>query len=121
MSPLDAYMRNSVQTASPLQQIILLYDKAIFSMKSAKEDISKGDIQSKIKNLTKASDIIRALDSALDFEKGEDIAQNLHTLYDFVLSHLVIVHAKNDQKLLDDLIEIMENLQEGWKGIQSKV
>ncbi len=121
MSPLDAYMKNSVQTASPLQQVILLYDKAIFSMKSAKENIGTGDIRSKIENITKASDIVRALDSALDFDKGGEIAQNLHMLYDFILTQLPIVHARNDQKLLDDLIEIMENLKEGWEGIQSKV
>ncbi|BCD68364.1 flagellar export chaperone FliS [Nitratiruptor sp. YY09-18] len=121
MNPLDAYMKNSVQTASPLQQVILLYEKAIVCLKAAKEDIKNGDIKSKIGNITKVSDIIRALDSSLDFKNGGEIATNLHALYDFIDRSLFEVHTKNDAQLIDDLIEILSNLKEGWEGIQSKV
>ena len=121
MSPIDAYMKNSVQTASPLQQIILLYEKAIVSLKAAIDDIERKDIQSKVQNITKVSDIVRALDSALDFDKGGEIAHNLHMLYDFIDRSLFTVHAKNDTQLAYDLIEILENLKEGWEGIQSKI
>jgi len=120
MNPYDAYVKNSVETASPLEQVILLYDRAIVALKAAKEDIHNKDIKSKIANLTKVSDIVRALDSALDFEKGGEIAQNLHALYTFIDSQLLMVHAKNDIKLLEDLIEILQKLKEGWEGIRSK-
>ncbi len=121
MNPLEAYMKNSVTTASPLQQVILLYDKAIFCLKAAKEDIQNNNIKGKIDNITKVSDIVRALDAALDFDKGGEIAKNLHMLYDFVDRSLVSVNAKNDIQLIDDLIEILSNLKEGWEGIQSKI
>ncbi len=121
MNPLEAYMKNSVNTATPLQQIILLYERAIIALKAAKEDIDQGNIQSKINNITKASDIIRALDSALDFEKGGEIANNLHMLYDFIEHSLFQVHAKNDKQLIDDLVEILEKLKEGWEGVESKL
>ena len=121
MNPLDAYVKNSVETASPIEQIIMLYDRAIVSLKDAKTNIEQKDIKAKVANITRASDIVRALDSALDFEKGGEIAQNLHLLYDFILSQLPLAHARNDVKLLDDLIEILENLKEGWEGIRSKV
>lgn len=121
MSPIDAYMKNSVETATPLQQVILLYDRAIIALKAAKDDIRHKDIQSKVSNLTRVSDIIRALDSSLDFEKGGEIAHNLHLLYDFVLSQLPLVHARNDEKLLEDLVDILQNLKEGWEGIGSKI
>ena len=121
MNPLDAYMKNSVQTASPLQQVILLYEKAILSLKIAKESIEKNDIKTKIEHITKCQDIIRALDSALDYEKGGDIAKNLHSLYDFIESSLFKAHANNDTVLIDDLIEILNTLKEGWEGIASKM
>lgn len=120
MNPLEAYMKNSVNTASPLQQIVLLYDRAILALKAAREDIINGKIHSKINNISKASDIIRALDSALDFEKGGDIAKNLHKLYDFIEYSLFQVHTKNDIQLIDDLVEILEKLKEGWEGVESK-
>ena len=120
-NPLDAYMKNSVETVSPLRQVILLYDKAIVTLKDVKNDIDKGYIKSKIAHITKVSDIIRALDSALDFEKGKEIAKNLHSLYDFIDRSLFTVNAKNDKQLVDDLIEILQNLKEGWEGIESKI
>ncbi|NPA04092.1 MAG: flagellar export chaperone FliS [Epsilonproteobacteria bacterium] len=121
MNPIDTYIKNSVETATPLQQVILLYEKAIVSLKGAIEDIEQNNIKSKIEHLNRVSDIIRALDSALDFEQGGDIAKNLHLLYDFIASSLVTVHVKNDTQLAKDLIEILEKLKEGWEGIESKV
>ncbi len=121
MNPLDTYMKNSVETVSPLQQIILLYEKAIILLKATKEHIEQKDIHSKIDNITKVNDIISALDSSLDFEKGGEIAQNLHQLYDFVLRSLVTINVHNDTKLIDDIVEILQNLKEGWEGIQSKI
>ncbi|WP_187646974.1 flagellar export chaperone FliS [Nitrosophilus labii] len=120
-NPLDAYIKNSVETASPLKQIILLYEKAIISLKEIKEDIDNNDLKSKIEHISRVTDIIKALDSSLDFEQGGEIAKNLHMLYDFIDRSLVTVHAKNDKQLIDDLIEILENLKEGWEGIESKI
>ncbi|WP_200763835.1 flagellar export chaperone FliS [Nitrosophilus alvini] len=120
-NPYDVYVKSSVETASPLKQVILLYEKAILTLKETKEDIKKNDLRSKIEHISKVTDIINALDSSLDFEKGGEIAKNLHNLYDFIDRSLVTVHAKNDIKLIDDLIEILENLKEGWEGIESKI
>jgi len=120
-NPLDQYLKNSVETASPLKQIILLYEKAIITLKEIKDDIDRNDLKSKIEHLAKVTDIIASLDSSLDFEKGGEIAKNLHLLYDFIDRSLVSVHAKNDKQLIDDLVEILENLKSGWEGIESKV
>lgn len=120
-NPLDLYLKNSVETASPLKQIILLYEKAIITLKEIKDDIDRNDLKSKIEHLAKVTDIIASLDSSLDFEKGGEIAKNLHLLYDFIDRSLVSVHAKNDKQLIDDLVEILENLKSGWEGIESKV
>lgn len=120
-NPLDLYLKNSVETASPLKQIILLYEKAIITLKEIKDDIDRNDLKSKIEHLAKVTDIIASLDSSLDFEKGGEIAKNLHLLYDFIDRSLISVHAKNDKQLIDDLVEILENLKSGWEGIESKV
>ncbi|WP_281951138.1 flagellar export chaperone FliS [Nitrosophilus kaiyonis] len=120
-NPLDAYMKNSVETATPLRQVILLYEKAIVTLKQIKDDINNNDIKAKIEHISKVTNIITALDSSLDFEKGGEIAKNLHMLYDFVDRSLLTIHAKNDKQLIDDVIEILENLKEGWEGIESKV
>ncbi len=120
-NPYDTYIKTEVTTASPVKQIVMLYDKAIICLKQAIEDIKNNDIKSKVNNIQKATDIILALNSSLDMEKGKEIAQNLRDLYEFSYSQILIAHTKNDIKLLEDIIEILETLKSGWEEIESKI
>ncbi len=120
-NPYEAYIKTEVETASPVKQIVMLYDRAILSLKQAIEDIENNDIKSKVNNIQKATDILLALNSSLDMEKGGEIAQNLRDLYEFSYRQLLIAHAKNDTKLIKDIIEILETLKSGWEEIESKI
>jgi len=117
----NPYLKMQVETASPIEHVILLYDKTIVLLKEADECIEKNDVPGKVNAIAKADRIIRVLNSSLDMENGGEIAKNLRDLYDFILNSLIIVNAKNDRKLLNDIIEILETLKEGWEGIKNKV
>jgi len=117
VNPYDTYLKTTVETAPPIKQVVMLYERAIVALKEAENDIKNNDIKSKINNIYKAVDIINALDSALDMEAGGEIAANLRDLYDFIDKQLVIVNSRNDIKLLNDLIEILENLKSAWEEI----
>ncbi len=120
-NPYEAYIKTDVLTASPVKQIVLLYDRAIVALKQSIDDIKNGDIKSKVNNIQKATDILLALDSALDMEKGGEIAQNLRDLYRFSHQQILVAHAKNDIKLLEDIIEILETLKSGWEELEQKI
>jgi len=117
----NPYLKMQVETASPVEHVILLYEKIIVLLKEADDCISRNDVQGKINALIKADRILRVLNDSLDMENGGEIAKNLRELYDFILNSLVIVNARNDQKLLSDIIDILETLKEGWEGIKNKV
>ncbi len=120
-NPYEAYIKTDVMTASPVKQIVLLYERAILSLKQAIEDIKNNDIKSKVNNIQKATDIILALDSALDMEKGGEIAQNLRDLYRFSYQQILLAHTKNDTEKLEDIIEILETLKSGWEELEQKI
>ncbi len=121
VNPYEAYVKTSVETASPIKQIVLLYEKAILLMRYTSECIEKNDLKGKIESIYEIESIVRALDSFLDFEKGGEIAQNLHSLYDFILNQLIVVNAKNDTELLSELTDIMEVLKSAWEEIEKKI
>ncbi len=120
-NPYEAYIKTDVATASPVKQIVMLYDRAILALKGAIEDIKNNNIKSKVNNIQKATDIILALNTSLDMEKGKEIAQNLRDLYEFSYQQILLAHAKNDIKLLEDIIEILETLKSAWEEIESKI
>lgn len=116
-NPYDVYLKTDISTASPVKQVVMLYDKAIACLKAAIEDIKNNDIKSKVNNINRATEIILALNSSLDMEKGGEIAKNLRELYEFSYGKILEAHAKNDIQLLQDIVEILEKLREGWEGI----
>lgn len=117
----NPYLKLQVETASPVEHVILLYEKVILLLKETNNCIEINDIKGKVDAIVKADRIIRVLNSSLDMENGGELAKNLRDLYDFILHSLIIVNAKNDKKLLNDLIYILETLKEGWEGIKNKV
>ena len=120
-TPYNAYLKMQVEMASPIEHVILLYEKVILLLKEIDSSIINEDVQGKIDAIIKADRIIRVLRDSLDMERGGEIAKNLNSLYEFILNSLVIVNARNDRKLLSDLIFILENLKEGWEGIKNKI
>jgi flagellar protein FliS len=117
----NPYLKVQVETSSPIEQVIMLYDRAILLLKNARRAIKENDLVEKIESINKADRIIRLLNSSLDFERGGEIAKNLRELYNFVLDSLILVNSKNDVERLDGVIEILETLKEGWEGIKNKV
>jgi len=117
----NPYLKTQVETASPLEQVILLYEKAVSLMRDALDAIEKQDVHRKVEAITKADRIIRYLNATLDMEKGGEVAKALREFYDTVLTALIIANGKNDKEVLRNAIMMLETVKEGWEGIKSKV
>ncbi len=118
----EAYFQNMVETASPIEQIILLYEKAIECMEKAIELYDEQNNFEKkkefIENIDRVYDIVSALKSFLDFEKGGDIAKNLDTIYGIILHTLVKVDKQKEE--LVKILQILRDLKEAWEDVKKK-
>jgi len=125
MNPAEAYLESMVNTASPVQLIVLLYDRLINLLNTAKTAIEEGieemeNIKLKAESLSKATDIVIFLQAILDEEKGGDIAKNLHKIYDAFIQELIRINAENDVKSIEEMIKIFEDLREVWVELEKK-
>lgn len=111
------YKNQELMSASPARLVVMLYDRAIFSLNDAIKAIEIGDIERRWKSNKNACDIITHLAMTLDFEKGGQIAQNLHDLYKFMIRTLVNVDVRNDPQPARDAIKLLEPLRESWDQI----
>ena len=115
-----AYHRTSITTASKEQLLLMLYEACIRNFKKCKVAIEQGDIPEKAKWLGKAQDIVNELSNSLDFEKGGDIAKQLESLYLFVFSQSTEANIQNDPGKIQECIDVMETLYDGWQGAINK-
>jgi len=50
-------------------------------------------------------------------EKGGEIASNLRRLYQFMIRHLGEANTRRDPQRIQDVIDCLKDLNEGWKAI----
>ena len=115
-----AYLQTQVTTNSPGEILILLYDGAINFLNRAKEYLSANDMAGKGIYISKALDIINELDSCLNLEKGGELANNLHSLYFFCSSRLVMANLKKDVAMIDEVIKILNGVRGAYTAIASQ-
>jgi len=116
--PGPQYLKTMVETASPVGNIIALYEKCLFHLGRARESLAAGDIALKAESFRKAMDILFYLDNALDGAEPE-VAQPLHHSYQMILVQLSLANSENSQKALDLAEKWLVGLLEAWQGIAS--
>lgn len=114
-----AYTKTMVSSStSPLDLVIMLYDGAIESLQRSIVYIHNKDITGKVESLSKARAIIEELLSSLNKEVGGEIAENLESLYLFMLIELTKANANNDVKRIELVKELLIELRSAWRAIR---
>ena len=113
-NPYQNYFANQVQTASPEQVLIMLYDGAIRFLREARAAMESGDRIGKLEKKSRAVAILSELSNTLDFEKGGEIAENLDGLYWYMIRELTQVNADDEAKVLDVSENILLELRDAW-------
>ncbi len=113
---LGAYKKTSIHTASKEQILLMLYQAAIKSCKKAIEAIDSQNIAAKGEHIGKLQDIVIELSNSLDFKVGGNVADELSSLYDYILFASTQANIKIDSSLLHDCLQVLDTLYDGWKS-----
>lgn len=114
------YRRNTILNASPEKLIILMYEGALQHLERARILLGQPgtELTGRIgENLSKAMAIIGELRTALDHERGAEIAANLDMLYEFCLDRIYKANLDRRAETMDAIIEVMKTLKEGWDAV----
>ena len=110
----SAYRQFSVQGATPLGLVVMLYDGAIAEMRRAAQAIETHDIQTKCAHLNRALAIIAHLEATLNFEKGGEVARTLKSLYAYARGQVTKANLENSAQILQSLMEHLATVREAW-------
>jgi flagellar protein FliS len=99
---------------NPIQQIVMLYNGAIKFLRLAAADIETGDIAAKAEHSARALDIINYLQSILDFERGQEVARVLDSLYTGVSALTLKASMTLDAAMMRRAADLLAPVCEAW-------
>ncbi|MFS8544380.1 MAG: flagellar export chaperone FliS [Limnochordales bacterium] len=110
------YRATQVQTANPVNLVVMLYDGAIRFVRQGIAAIEQAKVEEAHRNLIRAQDILAELERALDPRAGE-IAANLEQLYDYMQRRLMEANLRKDAAPLQEVIGLLTELRDAWQQI----
>lgn len=116
----DQYRRMSIETASPEELVVRMYEGAIRYARAARDAHRAGDLGGRGRGLSRALAIVGELRGALDLERGGEIALNLRGLYGFVWDRLLEANLRGRVEAIDEAVDVLERLLGAWQEIASR-
>lgn len=114
-------LHSKVAGATPHQLITMLFEGAHSAIVRARLYFENGNIAKRGEMISKAINIIdNGLRSALDFDKGQQIALDLDALYRYMSRTLLNANLNNDSSQLAHVDEILMNIADTWKEIETR-
>jgi flagellar protein FliS len=111
-SPYEKYRQSSIQTSTPAQLVVMLYDGAIRFVRTAMDGLKKHDLEKTNLNLGKAQTIISELMSTLDYTY--EISKNLYSMYEYTNFLLVEANIRKDIVKAEEALGYLTELRETW-------
>ncbi|MEH7883425.1 flagellar export chaperone FliS [Bacillus sp. JJ1609] len=114
-NPYQSYKQNSVNTASPGELTLMLYNGCLKFIHQAKKAIDEKNIQDKNNSILRAQDIVRELMVTLN--PDIEVSKQMLTLYDYMLRRLVEANIKNDNEILTEVEGLVTEFRDTWKQV----
>ncbi|QHS23280.1 flagellar export chaperone FliS [Virgibacillus sp. MSP4-1] len=111
----QAYQNNAVNTASPGELTLMLYNGCLKFIRQAKKAMNETNYETKNTNIQKAQRIIQELMVTMDPES--DISDQVMPLYDYINRRLMEANIENDPEILDEASELVTEFRDTWKEV----
>lgn len=108
------YQAAQIESATPGQILLALYDGCIRFCKAAQLHIQEGEVSEKGIKISKAVAILGELRSTLDHEQSPELCESLDQLYIFFQEQLSTANLKMDATYIDPVVNILSDLRDAW-------
>jgi flagellar protein FliS len=110
----NAYLAQSVATASPAKLLVMLFDRLVLDVRRAVDCQADGRPLDASTHLIHAQEILLELQSSLRVDVWDGAAQ-LSTIYGWLHTQLVRANVSRDVAVTSDCLKIIEPLAETWR------
>ena len=121
MAALKQYQTVNTQAqameASPHRLIQMLMEGGLTRLAQARGAMERDQTALKGELIGKTIGIIGGLREGLNLEQGGEVAANLDSLYEYMVSRLLEANLKNEAAPLDEVAGLLRNVKTGWDAI----
>ncbi|MFV9668128.1 MULTISPECIES: flagellar export chaperone FliS [unclassified Pantoea] len=111
-------VESAVMSASQQQLVVMLFDGALSALIRARLFMQDGNIEGKGKSISKAINIIEAgLKEGLAENRGDELADNLLDLYNYMTRRLLEANLHNDVAAIEEVEGLLRNIADAWKEV----
>lgn len=117
-NPYAAYNNSKIQTATPAELTLLLYEGAIKFTNIAIVAMEKNDVQKAHDNIMKTENIIEEFQATLDHKYP--VAKDFDAVYSYLLKRLFDANIKKDPEILEEVLKHLRTMRDTWKEVMAK-
>ncbi len=110
---IDAVGRTAAADGPALVQ--LLYKELVAALRAAAWAAEKGKLAIKSERITRATAILFALESGLDFDKGGPVAETLARLYGGARKTIINASIGVDPRPFRDSADMLDEIAQAWR------
>lgn len=111
-------VESAVMSASQQQLVVMLFDGALSALIRARLFMQDGNIAGKGSSISKAINIIEAgLKEGLTENRGDELADNLLDLYNYMPRRLLHANLNNDVAAVEEVEGLLRNIADAWKEV----
>jgi flagellar protein FliS len=109
------YGQNKINTATPAELTLMLYEGAIKFCNKAIDGVRENDLEKVHNNIRKVENIIMEFQATLNHKY--EVAKDFDVIYDYVYRKLVQANIDKTEESLEDVLKELRELRDNWKEI----
>lgn len=117
-NPYAVYNNSKIQTATPAELTLLLYEGAIKFTNIAIVAMEKNDVQKAHDNIMKTEKIIEEFQATLDHKYP--VAKDFEAVYSYLLKRLFDANIRKDPEILEEVLRHLRTMRDTWKEVMAK-
>jgi len=113
--PASSYQQASARGATPVGQIVSLYDTILRDLRRGQTAFQSGNIETRVFELNHALTVIAHLQSILDHERGGEAARRFGRFYDVTRAIILDANVRPSSLAFQTLIDMYSSLRQAWQ------
>lgn len=109
---LQRYQQQSVQTSSPGELTLMLYNGLVKFLKLGQMELEQKNLEKVNYYLKKSQDITEELLCTLD--RKYEVTQNMALMYEYMIRRLVEANIKKDNAIIAEVLDYAEQFRDTW-------